>query len=630
MEIIKEVLDNIPNSDTKVSEAVFEAANIVLYTKSKEFFLTGTDLIRTIVGKIKKRIELRPHPSITLDQDTAEAKIRAILGEEAGIDQIIFDPQRSIVNIEVEKPGIAIGKSGETLQKIKAETFWVPVIKRKPAIRSKLIENVRSVLYANNDYRKKFLHKVGENIYNEYSSEKKDHWARITYLGSARQVGRSCILLSTPQSRILMDCGIDVASDDEAYPYLEAPEFNIKDLDAVIISHSHIDHTGLLPYLFKFGYRGPVYCTLPTRDVMALLQLDAIKIQRNEGKEPIYTTDEVKEMVKHCIWLDYEEVADISPDIRITFFNAGHIIGSAMVHVNIGNGMHNLLYSGDQKFANTNLLTAAHTKFSRVETLMLESTYGAKSKVVGPYKKQDEDVSAKIVEAVTRGGKILMPVLGSGRAQEIIVLMERLFRLKKIPIIPVYVDGMVWDITAIHTAYPEFLNSTVRQQIFHKDNNPFLMENIKQVGSNKERKQVIEEEGSCLIIATSGMLAGGPSVEYLKGLASDKRNMLLFSCYQSPGTNGRKIQQGQTELHFQSGHRVETTSIKLEVSRVEISGHSDRQELMDFVKKMSPRPKRVIVNHGEPSSCLDLASSIYKTYKIETVAPKNLETIRLR
>ena len=128
-------------------------------------------------------------------------------------------------------------------------------------------------MYQNSDYRKKFLHKTGERIYNGWLRGRKEEWVRVTMLGGARQVGRSCILLQTPESRVLLDCGMDVASDEHPYPHLEAPEFDIKELDAVIISHAHIDHSGVVPMLFKYGYRGPVYCTMPTRDISALLQL---------------------------------------------------------------------------------------------------------------------------------------------------------------------------------------------------------------------------------------------------------------------------------------------------------------------------------------------------------------------
>ena len=209
---------------------------------------------------------------------------------------------------------------------------------------------------------------------------------------------------------------MDVASDKKPYPHLEAPEFDIKELDAVIISHAHIDHSGIVPLLFKYGYRGPVYCTMPTRDISALLQLDIIKIQRGEAKEPIYSTDDVKEMVKHTITLDYGEVTDITPDVRITLYNAGHILGSAMVHIHVGNGLHNFLYTADLKFAKTNLLSPANTHFPRLETMMIESTYGAKDAITQNPRDQDKFLGDIITETLKRGGKVLMPVLGSGRA----------------------------------------------------------------------------------------------------------------------------------------------------------------------------------------------------------------------
>ena len=627
-DILKEILKDIP--DGKISEAVYEGANIVLYTKNKKFVFEGISIIKNIVNKIKKRIELRPDPELCIDQEEAEKKIRKIIGDEAAVDQVLFDPQRSVVIIEAEKPGVAIGKQGESLHKIKEETFWVPVIKRNPLIRSQIIENIRSVLYQNSDYRRKFLHKTGERIYNGWVKEKRNQWIRISYLGGGRQVGRSCMLLQTPESRVLLDCGIDVSSEEEAYPFLEAPELKLNELDAVIVSHSHIDHSGLVPYLFKFGYRGPVYCTTPTRDIMSLLQLDIVKIQRSEGKDPIYTSEEVKEMVKHSIALDYEEVTDITPDVRITMYNAGHTLGSAMVHIHIGNGLHNLLYTGDIKFVKTRLLSPAATQFPRLETVMVEATYGGRDNTAVSIRDQDKILEDIIVTTINRGGKVLIPTLGTGRGQEVIVMVEKLVEEKKIPDIPIHIDGMVWDITAIHTAYPEYLNNTIRQQVFHRDNNPFLNKNIKQVGSQKERRYIIEEEGPCLILATSGMLQGGPSVEYLKGLGEDKRHSLVFSCYQGEGTLGRRIQRGEREIVFREGQKEEVLNIKMEVLKIEISGHADRRELMNFISKLNPRPKRVLVNHGESNRCLDLASSIHKQFRMETDAPRNLEVVRLK
>ncbi len=629
-EIIKEIMKSIPSG--KISDACFEGANIVLYTKDKEFFLDNRGVIRGIVDQIKKRVELRPDPAICMEMEKAEKKIKEIIPEEAGQTEIIFDPQRSIVVIHAEKPGLVIGKQGELLREIREKTMWVPLIKRTPAIRSKLIESIRAVLYENSDYRRKFLDKTGHRIYDGWIRGKKEEWIRVTYLGGARQVGRSAILLQTPESRILLDCGINVASDNDAYPYLDLPEFKLDELDAVIVSHAHLDHSGLVPWLFKMGYRGPVYCTLPTRDVMALLQLDMVKIMRSEGKDPIFTSDEVREMVKQTICLEYDEVTDVTPDVRITLYNSGHILGGAMVHLHVGNGLHNLLYTGDMKFARTRLLEQAETKFPRLETLMIEATYGGKDNVMPSIREQDELFKQIVKDTVARKGKILLPTLGSGRAQEVMLIIEEMVRKGEIEAMPVYIDGMVWDITAIHTAYPEFLNINVRKQIFHKDNNPFLSPIFKMVGSQKERQQVIEETGSCLIVATSGMLVGGPSVEYLKALADNPHNALVFSCYQPEGSLGRRIREGEKEIvmRVDSSGKPDVLSIKMEVHKIEITGHSDRRELMNFIQHCQPRPKKIIINHGENSRCLDLASSIHRQFKIETVAPRNIEAVRIR
>jgi uncharacterized protein len=631
-DILKEILSQLPGDI--ISSAIFEGANIVLYTKDKKFFLDNSGAIKKVVDNIKKRVELRPDPSLCMDSEKAEKEIKKIIPKEGELGNIIFDPQRSIVIIEAEKPGIVIGKQGNFLQTIKEKTFWVPVIKRTPVIRSQLIENIRSVLYANNDYRKKFLDKIGHRIYDGWLRGKKEEWIRLTYLGGGRQVGRSALLLQTPESRILIDCGMDPATNigsSEAYPYLESPDFNINELDAVIISHAHLDHCGFLPYLFKYGYKGPVYCTTPTRDVMALLQLDSVKISRNEGKEPIYTSEEVKETVKHTITLEYGEVTDITPDVRITLYNAGHILGSSMVHLHVGNGLHNLLYTGDVKYGKTLLLNPADTKFPRLETLMLESTYGGKE-CVPQTRDESEDLTVEaITNTINNGGKVLIPTLGIGRSQEIMLIVEKLVKQGRLKEIPVYIDGMVWDVTAIHTAYPEFLNNNIRKLVFHKDDNPFLNPIFKRVGSPKERQQIMEEEGPCVILATSGMLMGGPSVEYLKGLCDNKKNTLMFVSYQGQGSLGRRIQRGEKEFMMNKGGKNEVYEIKLNIITVEgFSGHSDRNELMRFVQNSQPRPRKVILNHGESSRCLDLASSIHKSFRIETVCPRNLESIRIK
>ena len=247
-----------------------------------------------------------------------------------------------------------------------------------------------------------------------------------------------------------------------------------------------------------------------------------------------------------------------------------------------------------------------------------------------PEREQTMELKKIIVDTIGRGGKVLIPSLGSGRAQEVMVMIESMVRNGDLDPVPVYIDGMVWDITAIHTAYPEFLNSTVRKLIFHKDQNPFLSEIFRRVGSQKERMELIENTGPCVIIATSGMLTGGPSVEYLKHLASNPKNSLVFSCYQGEGSLGRRVRGGEREIIFKNGSKQEICQINMEVHKIDITNHSDRKQLMAFVQKCQPKPKKVIVNHGEDIRCLDLASSIHKQMHIETIAPRNLEETRLK
>jgi KH/beta-lactamase-domain protein len=625
-DILKSIRDELPAK--VVTDAIFEGANIVLYTDDKEFIRTGEDRIRATVNKIKKRIELRADEKILAPQEETEKTIRALVPEEAEIENIIFDVQRSSVIIEAKKPGLVIGKQGSLLNDVKNATMWSPTVQRSPAIPSKITEKIRSVLYANNAYRRKFLHEIGKKIYTDWNPEKMDMWVRLTYLGSGRQVGRSCLLLHTPKSKILLDCGINpgIAEGQERFPYLDVAEVgNLSSIDAIILSHAHTDHSGLIPYLYKMGYRGPVYMTAPTRDISALLSLDYIGVAYKQAAMPLYKPEDIKEMVRHSVCLDYGEVSDITPDIRITFFNAGHVLGSAVVHINIGNGLHNFVYSADTNYRKTRLLDPAVNYFPRVETVTLESTYGSRDDVLPPRKDVENKFLELANETIKRGGKILLPELGLGHAQETVLRVEEAIRTGLLPEIPVYIDGMVWDINAIHTAYPDFLSSTVRSQIF-QDNNPFLSPIFKRVGSPTERKEVIEG-GPCIIIATSGMLVGGASVEYFRHFSDNPKNLIVFGSYQAPTSLGRQVQEGLSPLKVND----ELVEVKLQVETMYgLSAHSGRNELLQYISRMNPRPKRVILNHGESSKCLDLASTLYRLNHVETVVPRNLETIRLK
>ncbi|ALM76444.1 beta-CASP ribonuclease aCPSF1 [Thermococcus barophilus] len=634
---MREIINQMVPREAKITDIEFEGPELVIYVKNPEAIMQDGDLIKNLAKVLKKRISVRPDPDVLLPPERAEKLIKEIVPSEAEITNISFDPSVGEVIIEAKKPGLVIGKNGETLRKITQKVHWAPRVVRTPPLQSQTIYSIRQILQTESKDRRKFLRNVGRNIYRK--PELKSEWIRITGLGGFREVGRSALLVQTNESFVLVDFGINVAALNDpkkAFPHFDAPEFryvlNEGLLDAIIITHAHLDHSGLLPYLFRYNlFDGPIYTTPPTRDLMVLLQKDFIEIQQSNGAEPLYKPKDIKEVVKHTITLDYGEVRDISPDMRLTLHNAGHILGSAIVHLHIGNGLHNVAVTGDFKFIPTRLFEPANARFPRLETLIMESTYGGSN----DYQMPREDAEKKLIEVIhqtiKRKGKVLIPAMAVGRAQEIMMVLEEYARVGGIEV-PIYLDGMIWEATAIHTAYPEYLSKHLRDQIFHEGYNPFLNEIFKPVANSKERQDIIDSEEPAIIIASSGMLVGGPSVEYFKQLAPDPRNSIIFVSYQAEGTLGRQVQRGLKEIPtIGEGGRTEVIRVNMEVHTIDgFSGHADRRELMSYVAKVRPRPERVITVHGEPQKCLDLASSLHKRFSISTRAPNNLDAIRLK
>lgn len=628
-EIKKTIVQGLPPR-VQVAKIEFEGPEVVIYTKNPEIITENGDMIRDLAKDIRKRIIIRSDRSVLSEPDQAIKKIQEIVPAEAKITNISFDDVTCEIIIEARKPGLVIGKYGSTSREIVKKTGWAPKILRTPPISSEIIERIRRTLRHNSKERKKILQQLGNRIHQEIKYD--NDWTRITSMGGFREVGRSCLFLQTPNSRVLLDCGVNVAGGDDksSYPFLNVPEFVLDDLDAVIISHAHLDHSGFLPYLYHYGYEGPVYCTTPTRDLMTLLQLDHIDIAHREDEPLPFNVKNVKESVKHTITLDYGEVTDIAPDIRLTLHNSGHIIGSAMAHMHIGDGQHNMVYTGDFKYERSRLLETAVTKFPRIETLVMESTYGGHDDVQPSRNTAEKELMKTIYQTLKRKGKILIPVFAVGRAQELMIVLEEYMRNGLIEDVPIYIDGMIWEANAIHTARPEYLSKDLRDQIFHMGRNPFISEIFHKVNGIDERKEIVEGEPS-IILSTSGMLTGGNSVEYFKWLCEDERNSLVFVGYQAEGSLGRRIQKGWTEIPLKEEGKTKVYNVKMDIKTIEgFSGHSDRRQLMEYVRRLSPKPEKILVCHGDNYKTLDLASSLYRSYKIETKTPMNLETVRIQ
>lgn len=627
-EIKRIVREETPFADA-VSDIDFEGPKVVLYCKNLDLLMENGEMIKELARKIRKRIILRPDPSILTEKEKAEKQIREFVPPEAGITDIIFNEDIGEVTIEAEKPGVAIGKGGTFLRELMHKISWTPRVVRAPPIKSDIVRNIRlSMIYAGSE-RRDILRKIGRRIHREQKA--RGDWVRFTALGGAREVGRSSFLLQTPESKVMIDCGVNVASEDRAFPHLEAPEVRLSELDAVILSHAHLDHCGFVPYLFKYGFEGPVYCTPATRDLAVLLLVDYLDIAEREDKPMPYSKRDISTFLSHCIPLDYGDVTDIAPDVRLTLHNAGHILGSSILHIHVGEGLYNIVYTGDIKFDYTRLFSPAVYAFPRVETLIIESTYGG-AESIQPHRTDAEKEFIRVVtETISRGGKVLIPAFAVGRAQEIMVLLEDYRRKGVLDNLKVYLDGMIWEATAIHTAYPEYLSQDLRELIFKADENPFLSDMFVKVSGPDQRAKVIEEE-SGIIISTAGMMAGGPVLEYFKHLAPDPRNTLVFVGYQSEGSLGRRIQKGWREVPLRGEKgRVEEAKVNMEIKTIEgFSGHSDRPQLLNYVRRISPKPQRAVTIHGEENNCIELASALHRLFRVETRVMSNLETIRLR
>jgi KH/beta-lactamase-domain protein len=629
IEISQYILEHVPR-EAEVTRIEYEGPMLSVYTKKPEVLVDQSSIVAEIVGVIRKRIVVRPDPSVRLPETEAEKITRDLIAPEAEITDINFDPSLGEIIIETKKPGLVIGRNGEVLQEIIKKTKWRPHVLRSPPIKSKIITHMRHYLHSESKERERILRTIGERIFRPKAFEVGD--IRLTVLGGAQEVGRSAFLVKTRESSVLLDCGINPGSQRpfEAFPRFDSPEFQIDQLDAVVISHAHLDHCGLTPFLYKYGYDGPVYCSAPTSNLMTMLQLDYLDVANKQGVTAYYDQKDVRECVLHTIPLRFGVVTDIAPDIRLTLHNSGHILGSAMVHLHIGEGLHNIVYTSDYKFARTMLLEAAATEFPRIETVITESTYGGQDDFMPSRVEAEESLTHVINETLERKGKVLIPVPAVGRAQEIMLIIDGYMKRGLMKEAPVFIEGMISEATAIHTAYPEYLGREVRHSILHEEVNPFQSDYFTIVEHPSVRQGIIEGE-PCIVLATSGMLEGGPVIEYFKNWAEDEKNTIIFVSYQIEGTMGKRVQKGVNEVTMMDNEgKMAVVQVRMQVESIEgFSGHSDRRQLVNYLTHLKPKPERIFVCHGEKSKIMNLAGFLDHKAGICTVVPAILETFRL-
>lgn len=629
IEISQYILEHVPK-EAEVTRIEYEGSTLAVYTKRPEILVEQSSVIANIVNVIRKRIVIRSDPSVRLQEVEAEKIARDIVPAEAEVTDINFDPSLGEIIIDAKKPGLVIGKNGAVLQEIIRQTKWRPHVLRSPPLKSKIVTHMRHYLHSESKERERVLRTIGERIFRPKAFEVGD--VRITALGGVQEVGRSAFLLQTRESNVLLDCGVNPGSSRpfEAFPRFDNPAFELESLDAVVISHSHLDHCGLVPFLYKYGYDGPVYCSAPTSNLMTLLQLDYLDVAGKQGTTPFYDQKDVRECVLHTLPLRYGVVTDIAPDVRLTLHNAGHILGSSMVHLHVGEGLHNVVYTGDYKYSRTMLLEAATTEFPRVETVITESTYGGPDDVMPSRVEAEERLTSIVNQTLERKGKVLIPVPAVGRAQEIMLILDGYMKRGLMKEAPVFIEGMISEATAIHTAFPEYLGREVRNSILHDGINPFQSDYFTIVEHPSVRQEIIDGQ-PCIIMATSGMLEGGPVIEYFKSLADNENNTIVFVSYQIEGTMGRRVQKGLNEVMLMTAEgKMDVVKVRLRVDSIEgFSGHSDRRQIFNYVTHLRPKPERVVVCHGERAKCLSMANFIERRCEIRSFAPALMETFRL-
>jgi len=629
IEISQYILEHVPKQ-AEVSRIEYEGPMLAVYAKKPEILVEQSSVIAGIVGVLRKRIVIRSDPSVRLPEKEAERLAKEIISPEAEVTDVNFDPSLGEIIIEAKKPGLVIGRNGSVLQEIVRQIRWRPRVLRSPPLRSKIVAHMRHYLHSESKERERILRTVGERIFRPKTYEVGD--LRITALGGVQQVGRSAFLVQTRESNVLLDCGINPGSSKpfELFPRFDAPTFEIDTLDAVVISHAHLDHCGLVPFLYKYGYDGPVYCSAPTSNLMTLLQLDYLDVAGKQGIIPPYDQKDVRECVLHTIPLRHGVVTDIAPDVRLTLHNAGHILGSSVTHLHVGEGLHNIVYTGDYKYARTMLLEAATAEFPRVETLITESTYGSPNDFMPSRVEAEEGLTSIINETLERKGKVIIPVPAVGRAQEIMLVIDGYMRRGLMKEAPVFIEGMISEATAIHTAYPEYLGREVRRSILYDGINPFKSDYFTIVEHPSIRQEIIDGE-PCIIMATSGMLEGGPVIDFFKSLAEDDKNSIIFVSYQIEGTMGRRVQKGLPEVTMiDSDGKMGVVKVRLQVESIEgFSGHSDRRQIINYITHLKPKPERVVVCHGERAKCLSIANFIQRRCGIQALVPAIMETFRL-
>jgi len=459
---------------------------------------------------------------------------------------------------------------------------------------------------------------------------------RARFFGAAGSVTGSRHLLEIDNFKLLIDCGLFQGLKELRLLNWEKFPVDPSKIDAVIITHAHIDHTGYLPKLVKEGFSGPIYCTEATMELMKILLLDSAKLQEEEARwarkkgysrhanpQALYQTEDVEKVFPLIKTTSYEGELSIYPTVGIKFKNAGHILGAASVEVTIhGNRQDKkIVFSGDLGRSEDPMLYPPEA-IADADILFVESTYGDRDNPIN----QPIDEFAKIVNrAIERQGCLLIPAFSVGRTQLLMYYMKTLIEQELIPDIPVYVDSpMAINVTELHKKYADY--HKLADFDMTDIHSVFDFKNIQYKRSQEESIQLNYIKKDAIIISASGMCTGGRIIHHLYNRLQNENDTLLFVGYQAEGTRGRRIQDGEEQIKM-FGYEI---PIVCHVEKIEgLSAHADKAELLDWLHNFKSHPKNTFVVHGEKNVSDKFALTIRKELGWNTNAPAYKESIEL-
>jgi metallo-beta-lactamase family protein len=464
---------------------------------------------------------------------------------------------------------------------------------------------------------------------------------KLYFLGAVQNVTGSRHLLEANNTRILIDCGL---YQERQFAERNWDPFPVepKKINAVLLTHAHLDHCGLLPKLVKEGFAGKIYCTPATADIAKIILLDAAKIQEEDAEHkrkrhekqgrkgpypeaPLYTIEDAEACFPLFSHIDYREAQSLGDGVEATFYDAGHVLGSSIIRAKVHqDGQERIiLFSGDIGRPDRPIVCDP-TVFDYADYVLIESTYG--NRVHEEVADVEKTMGEVINETIKAGGNIIVPSFALERSQEVLYYINELRLKNMIPEFKIFLDSpMASKITKVFENHPELFDKQMTEYI-KRHKSPFDLPGLQMAGTADESKAINNIKGTVMVIAGSGMCTGGRVKFHLVNNISDPKNTIMFVGYQAMGTLGRSIVDGIKEVRILGEKR----SIKAKIIRIHgFSAHADRNELLDWLKEMEAPPRGIFVVHGETESARSFSNFVRKQTGWKVTVPEYQDEIIL-